>query len=664
MLIAVDAPVSTADPESVQPWEAWNVTPLNKPFTFRGAEWMGTFASTDDKSIQLQAVWTLDFFIQPPDPNAGKPDIALMCHEIGHGIGFRDLYSATGYREDLAYLGDWAIMCNHWNKPHHCGYHKQEAGWITSDRVITIPPADPMAPSTTEALLIPIELWDNNYPADARAAFGADPSMPVVQLVQLDLGGDEAVYDLIEARQKGVQFSQQLPTTPGIIMTNALEPYDDQRYAFNGNYRRELQLLNPDNILQNPGDSFDLGKAPALPAAGITVTVIDRKLVRDANVFHVKVDRKNTAFIDLYFSSADPYYKNPDLYVDWAGDNPSKKPEDHDTYPLGQPTDQGDDVRIPPQGTELHWIVARIRNRGGVQAEQVKLDYRMCVPPGGGDRSGNFQLMGSVTLDQVPSGDVPVFGVFEWDVPAGFGGHTCLAVEVADYKIPRDSDGTALATADVWLANNHAQKNVDHFVPLQHSPYAPTEFLYSVHNDAPRVEYAYLEPDGLPYGMKLTVTPRGQFVNPKTSVLFRCTLELDDTIIDAGCRSDRQFRLVTWRREAESTTRWGGVQYKVSPRKGVAVTLSGWWNYGNTVHLDGKIAPDPGGGTVRLWLAFSGVDAVWIPVAAGTGGTFAWDGTSPAGSTTLNAVARFEGNATYGPAESPMVTINQPPPLT
>ena len=59
-------------------------------------------------------------------------------------------------------------------------------------------------------------------------------------------------------------------------------------------------------------------------------------------------------------------------------------------------------------------------------------------------------------------------------------------------------------------------------------------------------------------------------------------------------------------------------------------------------------------------LAFSGVDAVWTPVAAGTGGTFAWDGTSPAGSTTLNAVARFEGNATYGPAESPMVTINQP----
>jgi hypothetical protein len=74
-----------------------------------------------------------------------------------------------------------------------------------------------------------------------------------VQLVRLDLGGDGAVYDLIEARQTGSNFSQTLPTSPGILITNAIEPYDDQRYAFNANYRRELQLLNPTNILANPG---------------------------------------------------------------------------------------------------------------------------------------------------------------------------------------------------------------------------------------------------------------------------------------------------------------------------------------------------------------------------------------------------------------------------
>ena len=109
---------------------------------------MTTVRDAADNSIQLQSVWTLDFFT-----SAGKPDIALICHELGHGIGFRDLYMQTGYREDLAYLGDWAIMCNHPKEPHHAGYHKQQAGWITDDRVITIPPTQPDQTENTEALL-------------------------------------------------------------------------------------------------------------------------------------------------------------------------------------------------------------------------------------------------------------------------------------------------------------------------------------------------------------------------------------------------------------------------------------------------------------------------------------------------------------------------------
>jgi hypothetical protein len=668
MVVPLETPVITAgDPESVQPWEKWNITPLfrphdafGNPFNFRGLESMTTVKDPADDSIQLQAVWTIDFF-----PN-GKPDVAMVCHELGHGIGFRDLYQQTGYREDLAYLGDWAMMSRHTNLPHHCGYHKQQAGWITDDRVITIAPTQADQTTNTEVLLVPVELWDANYPADARAAFGVAGNIPVVQLVRLDLGGDGGVYDLIEARQKGRLFSQKLPSPPpppGILITNAIEPWDDQRYSFNEAYRRETQLLNPDNILTAAGDSFDLASAPALPAAGITVAVLDTKVVRDATVFHVKVTRKNTAFIDLYFSNADPYYKNPDLYVDWAGDNPNRKPEDHRTYPLGQPTDQGEAIRVPNSGTELHWLVARVRNRGQVAAEQVRLDFKMCTPPGGGDRSGNFQPMGSITIPEVTGGDMPVDGVYEWDVPAGLTKHSCLAVVIGDYKIPRDSDGKALASADVWPANDHAQKNVDQFIPLQSSPYEPVEFDYSVHNDARWPEYAYLEPDGLPYGMKLTVTPRGQTVPAKSTVIFRCKLELDDTILDAGCHSDRQFRIVTWRREPESTTRWGGVQYKVLPRKRCAVTIDGWWGSDNIVHLSGKVAPDPKGGVLRLRLAFSGADAFWVVVPLAAGGAYSWQGPSAGDGIRMNAVAYFEGNLLYGPAESPLLERTPPPPI-
>ena len=255
--------------------------------------------------------------------------------------------------------------------------------------------------------------------------------MPVLQLIKLDLGGDEAEFGLIEARQKGAHFSQSLPASPAIIVTNALDKWDDDRWSFNNAYRREVQLLNPypDFPLAAPGDSFDLAKAPGLPAAGITVTVVDVKTVRAASVFRVKVNRKNTAFIDLYFSNADPYYKNPDLYVDWPGDNPSQADPstDFDHYPIGSPTDQGDAIRVPPQGSEPHWVVARVRNRGGVPADEVKLEYLVFTPPGGGDSSGRTDSIGTTTIPAVPAadpnGDGLAYGVLVWNVDKNYG-HT------------------------------------------------------------------------------------------------------------------------------------------------------------------------------------------------------------------------------------------------
>jgi hypothetical protein len=680
MIFPVEPAVfKSGDLDSVQSWETWNVTPLYRPFEFRGIESMLTAVYTKDSNIQLQAAWTLDFFGVKGDTYADKPDISTICHELGHGLGFRDLYWAEGYREDLAYLRNWAIMDDDDPMPHHSGYHKLEAQWIPDfedkdkgivNRVKVIPPNESDVPVSTEVLMIPIELWNNDYVNDARAAFGVGSDMDVVQLVRLDLGGDGAVFDLIEARQVGKHFSHNLPSgsLPGLIITNALEPWDDTRYKFNDKYRRELHLLNPSTSLTNPGDSFDLANAPGLPAKGIVVSVINRKMVGDANVFHVKIDRVNGPFVDLYFSDNDPIYANTDLWIDWIGDNPTTKPEDHHDYPLGEPTDQGEMVHLPPDftdETEPHWIVARLRNRGQVNAEHVKLEFQMCVPAGGGDSSGNFTPLKTVEISDMPGNDVPMSTTMRWDVPSDFPGHTCFQVVIKDYKIPKDSSGAALASDDVWVANNRAQKNVTSVWPFHtFSPYEPVEFEYSVHNEASREEYAYLEPDGLAYGMKLTVTPHGQVVPPKSTVIFRCKLELDDKVLDAGCGSDRQFRLITWRRDPESSTKWGGVQYKVRPRKKCVVTLKGYWDYSDGIKIDGLINPDPGGGVVRLRLAFEGKDLVWIPLTLSAGGFFTWEGSSPGGSTRLGAVASFEGTAVYGPATSSPLILKRPPPIT
>lgn len=294
--------------------------------------------------------------------------------------------------------------------------------------------------------------------------------MPVVRLVKLDLGGDEVVFDLIEARQKGMHFSPNLPGA-GIICTNAYVPWDDQRYSFKNKYRRECQLLNLKNVISNPCDTFDFAKAQGFPYPGIVLTILDKKTVHGADVYHIQVTRVNKAFVDLYFTQGVPFYRSLDLYVDWVGNNPSQNTSDFRAYPDGQPLDQGEDVEVPKSGTELHWLVARIRNRAGVQAKEVKLNYQICDPGGAGD-GGNCSSLGTTTVSVVPTNNADAYGVFGWSVRPDLNGHACVYVEIQDYNIPVGSDGSLLGRDDIWLANNHCQKDITSFVPLSVSPYA------------------------------------------------------------------------------------------------------------------------------------------------------------------------------------------------
>ena len=307
------------------------------------------------KDIQFFSNWNMV-------PLKVPPPFLTFCHEFGHALGFGDLYMReAGYRDDLIYMGNWSIMGNDGSDSHHCGYNKWEAGWITDSRVKTAlrPPDD--NPVTTEVLLVPAEYWPDGDAiiGQARAAFGM-PQADVVQLIELELGGDADVFGLIEARQKGVSFSQSLPAEPALLVTNCIVFWDPNRYAFEHKYRASVHPLHGPDQLKKVGDSFDLAHGQELPAKGIVVTILDRKTVSGIEVFHVKVVRQNShEFIDMYFSTSDPYYKNPDLWVDWAGDNgpggksSSNNPNDAHIYPIDEPKDQGEKIRVPDSGDEL-----------------------------------------------------------------------------------------------------------------------------------------------------------------------------------------------------------------------------------------------------------------------------------------------------------------------
>lgn len=657
----------------VPPWQTWNVSPLHRPFGFRGAENILTVVDATDKAVQLKSAWALIFM------TGGLPDHPLICHEVGHALHFGDLYHQEGYRDELAYMDSWAMMDSHPPFAHHCGYHKLQAGWIPDgagtednyERVLPIRLPDAAATITRELLLVPLELWRDSLIASARAAFGVGGDIPVVQLARIDFGGDGANFGLIEARQPGAVFSQKLPGGGGVLITNGIFWALDERFATNGWYRRPLHLLNPNNILRNPGDQFDLARAPELPVKGTKVEVVDRKLVEgDAQVYRLKVTRENAEFVDLYFSTPEfYYYKSPDLWVDWAGNNKPTAETLVPDFAVGQPSDQGEAIRVHPKNHEHHWIVARLRNRGQVKALDVKLRFFYFEPPGAGDARkpmdvknlDRYKLVGTAIVGEVEGNDVPKKQKVRWDVPPGFKGHTCLLVQIEDYKIPQDSTGAALGSDDYWQINNQAQKNVDKFEALSGSPFTPIEFDFAVHNGGVGPEFAYPEPDGLPYGMKLTVTPPSRMIGSSETALFHCKLELDERIIRTGCENDQRFQIHAWRQDPESSARWGGVEYEIRPRENTITQLGGFWDYNNEVTLEGKVAPDPGGGTVQIRLDFQNQQARWVPVAVAGGGKFIWKGHAPANSFVLDGIAYFEGNRKFGSSRSDPVEVKHPP---
>ncbi len=587
-----------------------------------------------------------------------EPSASTLCHELGHAYGFDDLYKQMDHRHDLAYLEDLALMDNHGSLPHHAGYHKWQADWIPADRIVDVPKPAKDAPTRAEALLVPVEYWDSGMEAAVRAAYpGVDAK--IAQLMRIDLGGDMGMFDIVEARQRGNNFSQHLPAAPFLLVTNAIVPWDRTRYAVEGKYRREVHKLSSPGELNADEEEFDLATAPELPAKGVKVRILDIRTVNRpggaVRVFHTLVTRELAEFIDVAFTIGDPYYRSPDLWLDWPvvdGQLPF-------IYPEGAPTHQGKPVQVPktsdPNVVEPHALVARVRNHGNIRAVNVKIDFFVNRPPGGGDK-GAYQRFAQKTIAEVKPGTAE-FVVGIWNVNNSERGHTCLRAVIVDSDVPNDElTGITLGSADVFAVNNHCEKNVDVFVPLGGSPYEPVEFDYSVNNSGLRPETAFLQPEGLTTGMMLTISPPRRAIAPGETAFFRCRLELDHEIIDAGCPNDRDFTITTWRETGETAVDWGGCLFKVRPRKKTTAIIKGGW-YANDIVLDGRIDPDPSGGDIRLRINFNNQKARFQTVKLGPGGIWKLDLVAPAGAGSLETESFYEGSRIFAPCRSPLIMV-------
>ena len=124
-------------------------------------------------------------------------DPGVMSHEIGHGLALPDLYSASGFRDDVAYVDRWCQMAGGNSRFNHfCAWSKWSVGWIeesadpSRNRVIDVAMPAPSGTTTTEAWLVPIEHWDTTMRADVVAEVGS--GLPIGQMMKVHLGSTAA----------------------------------------------------------------------------------------------------------------------------------------------------------------------------------------------------------------------------------------------------------------------------------------------------------------------------------------------------------------------------------------------------------------------------------------------------------------------------------------
>lgn len=178
--------------------------------------------------------------------------------------------------------------------------------------------------------------------------------------------------------------------------------------------------------------------------------------------------------------------------------------------------------------------------------------------------------------------------------------------------------------------------------------YDAIEFLFQVHNDAKRVERAYLVPEGLPYGATLEITPAQADIAPGQAANFSCHLTLDRTIIQPGCQNDQGFRLTAWRIDEDADERWGSCFYFLRPRVRTTLRIlqAAWYETRLSIYGQLALATDtsvqlasqlPLRVRVRLEIVDSQGNETsgWLNADVQPGGTFTisrtdWKGPEPA----------------------------------
>lgn len=610
-----------------------------------------------------------------------------LAHETGHGFGFPDLYnnSSGNYDPHLNYPNDWDIMDNSGLQHPDAWAKTRLANWLVDDAAgidVFPEPGQPGA-ETRHYVLTPIEYSTPGY--DSQLA-GVPGDRELVKLVRLPLGfgaaGDDH-YLLLQNRQAGPQYSENLPVAPGqtdgggVYLTDCINTKSYNYFEITTrNYVHPLTdqpLLPGSNVTPlgelPPLDTVDL--TAAYPAyAGLSIQVVGELTgPGGARSYLVDVTREQSDFLDLRITPwGAPPWESPDIWIE-HGDKANLS-----EVPL---EGNGDDTRwsadYDPQandGQPLNWVRVRVTNQGTVEARAVQVRLQLNQPGGMGD-TGTWEEFPLSESQDIGPGDEAIFD-FPWNPTVG--AHTCLKAEVFRWEAD---------LGDLTPGNNGTQENVVTFQPTSNSPWNPTDFQVEVFNPFDHSLDIRVVPENVPHGMSVGVEESFFNLPARSSRLRKATLRIDDTIYltpqpngqgglifryrdpDVGTfvekeRFAAQFHLVGFAGpDGDYDVPIGGVTYNVLPTTTTTLTAAATLGGCDALVVVGNTTPPAGSQTLEVEVRYPSGRTEWIRFKTAATGTF-MTSFPPKEGGNLRLRVRYPPGGLFAPTEAPTIMVFNP----
>ncbi len=564
---------------------------------------------------------------------------ATFAHEIGHNIGFYDLYDNSGgnYGPDLEYPLDWDSMHRQSELPHTGGLHKeQRATWVSRDgtTVASFPlPATPGV-ETRQFALTPLEFGNAQYDSQVAPPGGRTEA----KLIRLPLGLGPTQNDhylLLQNRQPGASFSQDLPQAAGAPEAGGLYVTDViTRKFFNYFGITSRNFVHPLTdvplvAVPNPGNTSPVvDRAPqpdvtltgTYPAyAGFTIDVVGSQAGPAGlpETLLVNVSREQSDFLDLRITPwGAPPWESPDIWLE-HGDEPLG------TVPL---PGNGEPVRWSPDydpaangGVPLNFVRVLVTNDGTVDATDVQVKLRINTPGGMGG-SGTWAELPLSAPQDVPAGGSAIFD-FPWNPRVDR--HTCVKAEIFRW----DS-----VLGDIEPFNNGTQENVNDFNPGASSPWQPEPFEFEVANPLDHDVEVEVQPIGLTPGLVVEIERTMFQVPARSRVQVAAVLRLDETHIpvppfesfDAYLKRrprERRFHLEGFALAGDFRVPIGGITYDVQPARNVVIHVDVGVDRDGDIVVEGTTKPPAPGQDIEIEVRYPSGRHVWLDVQTDTDGS-------------------------------------------